>query len=284
MLALLLSPAVAAAQVPYRTVVIFGDTQTTAKGDPNQYADFTSQIRLIHLRVQLGVRLMPRNTATPNAASTSTLLRKLFDEEILVASSPLVFGEDDLTPGERQLVAKAVVSRRCEFSTGRVLARGLLRELGSETAELLRDSDRVPIWPEGVVGSISHCDDLCAVAIGDRARFRGVGLDVEPDEPVKEGVERVVCGPGESAWLDLAKGEERSRRIKMVFSIKEAVYKAFYPELRAFWGFQDVQTEIDLEGERFRASLPEGPEVREIEGRVVRRQGWILSAVTRRRT
>ena len=95
---------------------------------------------------------MPRDTATPITASTSTLLRGLFDDEILVASSPLVFCEDDLTPGERELVAKAVDSRRREFSTGRVLARDLLRELGSETAELLRDSDRVPVWPEGVGG------------------------------------------------------------------------------------------------------------------------------------
>jgi 4'-phosphopantetheinyl transferase EntD len=217
-------------------------------------------------------------------ASASTLLKELFDDEILVASSPLVFDENDLPTGERELIVKAVTSRRRAFSTGRVLARGLLRDLGSETAELLRDPDRVPVWPEGAVGSISHCEDLCAVAIGEASRFWGIGLDVEPDEAVKEGVERVVCGPREIAWLDSVAGDERSRRVKMIFSIKEAVYKAFYPELRTHWGFQDVQTEIDLDGERFLASLPEGPKAREIEGRVVRRAGWILSAVARPRS
>jgi 4'-phosphopantetheinyl transferase EntD len=156
--------------------------------------------------------------------------------------------------------------------------------MGSETPELLRDSDRVPVWPAGVVGSISHCDDLCAVAIGARSRFRGLGLDVEPDEPVKEGVERVVCRPGEIGWLESAVGDERSRRIKMIFSVKEAVYKAFYPELRTYWSFQDVETTIDLDAERFCAVLPEGPDVREIEGRVVRREGWIISAVARKIT
>jgi hypothetical protein len=44
MLALLLSPAVAAAQVSYRTVIIFGDTQTAVNGGPLEYADFTDQI------------------------------------------------------------------------------------------------------------------------------------------------------------------------------------------------------------------------------------------------
>jgi 4'-phosphopantetheinyl transferase EntD len=220
---------------------------------------------------------MPRTIDTP----TTVLLADLFDADVQAASSPLVFDPDDLPAGESALVARAVDSRRREFSTGRVLARTLLRQLGAEIPELLRDTDRVPLWPSEVVGSISHCGDLCAVAIGKSSRFRGIGLDVEPDVPVKEGVERIVCRDSEHAWLDAASGDERSRRIKIIFSVKEAVYKAFYPELRTFWSFQDVETEIDLDGERFSASLPEGPEVREIEGRVARREGWILSAVER---
>ncbi len=218
-----------------------------------------------------------------SGARTDELLKDLFHPEIRSASSALVFEPDILPTGERDLVASAVDSRRREFATGRVLARRLLRQLGSEIPELLRDSDRVPRWPTEIVGSISHCEDLCAVAVGELSRFRGVGLDVEPDEPVKEGVERIVCRESELAWLKSASGDERSRRIKIIFSIKEAVYKAFYPELRTFWGFQDVETEIDLAGECFRAALPAGPEVREIEGRIARRNGWILSAVTRLR-
>ena len=222
---------------------------------------------------------MPRKLAAPSRE----LLADLFPEDVRIASSPLAFGLEDLPAGERELVASAVESRRREFSTGRVLARTLLTELDAEIPELLRDSDRVPLWPTEVVGSISHCEDLCAVAIGKSSRFRGIGLDVEPDESVKDGVERIVCRKPELAWLDTATGEERSRRIKLIFSVKEAVYKAFYPELRTFWGFQDVGVEIDLAGECFRAELPDGPEVREIEGRVARRDGWIFSAVSRSR-
>ena len=214
-------------------------------------------------------------------AAMEDLLDELFDVGVRVASSPLVFRSEDLPAGERSLVERAVESRRREFSTGRFLARSLLKDLDVEVTELLRDEDRVPLWPDRVVGSISHCEELCVVAIAERTRFRGIGVDVEPDEAVKSGVERVVCRESEKAWLSAVTGNERGRRIKVIFSVKEAVYKAFYPELRTFWSFQDVETEIDLPNERFRARLPEGPEVREIEGRIRRRGGLILSSVCR---
>ena len=98
------------------------------------------------------------------------------------------------------------------------------------------------------------------------------------------GVERVVCRPEEGPWLDGASDDEdRARRVRLIFSVKEATYKAFYPELRTFWSFQDVHVAVDESAERFIAHLPDGPDVREIEGRVLRRRGWILSSVCRRR-
>lgn len=218
--------------------------------------------------------------------STMTgLLDGLFDARIRVASSALVFRPEDLPTAERELVARAIDSRQREFSTGRVLARTLMKQLGAEVPELLRDSDRVPRWPDLVVGSISHCASLCVAAVGESAHFRGIGLDVEPDEPVRPGVERVVCRDSERAWLNATcgSGAERARRIKIIFSVKEAVYKAFYPELRTYWSFQDVELELNLEEECFRARLPDGPEVREIDGRIFRRNGWILSGVSRDR-
>lgn len=230
--------------------------------------------------------------------SRADLLDGLFDSPVCYAASGLDFGLSDIRPEERPLAAKAVASRQREFSTGRVLARRLLADQSVPDLPLLRTEDRVPIWPEGWVGSISHCDSLAAVAIAPAGTLRGVGLDVEPDEPVSSGVERVVCRGQEFAWLDRASedlsgsaavqnelrfAEARSRRVKLIFSIKEATYKAFYPEIRTFWSFQDVEVEVDIEAGRFLAALPESADVAEIEGRFARRRGWILSAVSRLR-
>ncbi|MFK7897294.1 MAG: 4'-phosphopantetheinyl transferase [Myxococcota bacterium] len=214
--------------------------------------------------------------------STDALVEGLMDPGVLVEAAALDFGLHDLLAEERPLVASAVETRQKEFATGRVLARRLLARMGRPAGPLLRDDDRVPRWPEGIVGSITHCEGLCLVAAASGRVQRGIGLDVEPDMPVREGVERVVCRGAEHDWVKQGADEEAcSRRVKLVFSIKEATYKAFYPELRTFWSFQDVGVEVDLEAGRFLASLPEGPDVRSVEGRVLRRDGFILSSVCR---
>lgn len=214
--------------------------------------------------------------------SPDSLVEGLLDAGVHAEASPINFGVADLLTEEKALVASAVESRQREFATGRVIARRLLRRSGRPDGPLLRDQDRVPVWPQGIVGSVTHCEGLCLVAIASTRVQRGIGLDVEPDEAVRDGVERLVCRGAEHDWVNAAgDAEARSRRVKLIFSIKEATYKAFYPELRTFWSFQDVGVEVDLEAERFVADLPDGPDVRKIEGRVIRREGFILSSVCR---
>ena len=209
--------------------------------------------------------------------SVENLLEGLLPTEIRASATTIADHVGELFPEERPLIAKAVPSRQHEFSTGRVLARRLLEELGVSGVALLRDDDRVPRWPADVVGCLSHSDSLCIAAVGRASRFRGIGLDCEPDEPVSQDVERVVCRGEEHDWVAAGRGDERGRRCRLVFSVKEAVYKAFYPRTRVFWSFQDVGVSIDLERGRYRASLPESAGRAEIEGRVVCRDGWILS-------
>lgn len=214
--------------------------------------------------------------------SPDALVEGLLDPGVQVEASALEFGVADLLAEEKPLVASAVESRQREFATGRVLARRLLRRSGRQDGPLLRDQDRLPVWPQGIVGSVTHCEGLCIVAIASARVQRGIGLDVEPDEGVRAGVDRVVCRGAEHDWVNAAEDADAcSRRVKLIFSIKEATYKAFYPELRTFWSFQDVGVEVDLDAERFVAELPDGPDVRRVEGRVIRRDGFILSSVCR---
>jgi 4'-phosphopantetheinyl transferase EntD len=206
-------------------------------------------------------------------------LRGLFGSEVHIDASSLCTGAMGLSSAEQALVAGAVPGRRREFATGRLLARRLLAELGYLDFELLRDSDRVPSWPENVVGSISHKEELCIVAVASARDRAGLGLDVEPDLPVKPGLERLVCRPRERDWVKSAGPSEQGRRCRAVFSAKEAVYKAFFPRLRQAWGFQDVELEIQLDLDSFRAQLPPSADRGQVEGRILRRNGWILSAV-----
>ena len=147
---------------------------------------------------------------------------------------------------------------------------------------MLPDADRVPVWPPGVVGSISHKRDLCVVAVAPAQGRRGLGLDIEPDQPARSGLERIVCRDDERRWVDAEGPEAAGRRCRVVFSAKEAVYKACFPELRERWSFQDVGVRIDLEAERFVARLPGPAPTSSLEGRILRRHDWILCGVERR--
>ncbi|MEM9177337.1 MAG: 4'-phosphopantetheinyl transferase superfamily protein [Myxococcota bacterium] len=207
------------------------------------------------------------------------LLAGLLPDPVHVAGATITDRVADLFPEEHAFVERAVEKRRHEFATGRVLARGLLARLGHPDFPILREDDRIPVWPDGIVGSISHAGNVCLAAAAAATGSAGIGIDLEPDEPVDSDIERVVCRDGEHAWVAEAGDGERPRRTRIVFSVKEAVYKAFYPRTRTFWSFQDVRVEIDLEAEAWRAFLPESAGVAEACGRVARREGWIVSAI-----
>ena len=207
----------------------------------------------------------------------------LLPPTVRLASGRIVDRTAELIGAEDEAIARAVDSRRAEYATGRVFARSLLESLGAPRVPLLREPDtRLPLWPDAFVGSITHSDALCVVAVARATDHAGVGLDVEPDAPTDSEIERVVLRDHEHDWVGQGAGadpEERSRRCRLVFSAKEAVYKAFYPRTRTFWSFQDVVLDLDLEAGSFEASLPESAGRAKATGLVVRREGWIFSAV-----
>lgn len=208
------------------------------------------------------------------------LLEGLFAPSVEVRVSAIEYSLSDLPLREAECLRKAVVSRQREFATGRVIARRALESLGVTGHDLVRDQDRVPAWPTGVIGSISHTRGLCAVAVALSDEFQGVGLDVEPAEPVRPELETRICTERERDWLrELPSESERAISCRLVFSVKEAVYKAFFPQLREFWGFLQVETEIDFDSGVFVAQLPEGSGPASVTGRFARRQGWIMSGV-----
>jgi len=176
------------------------------------------------------------------------LFRPLLPSTVLLAEMPPDLAHPaHLRPAEYRLIERAVPKRQREFAAGRILAHTLLGELKTTAPALLSDADRVPIWPEATVGSITHCASLCAVAIADIASSAGIGIDVEPAKPLNHELLPQVLRPDEYAQLMALPPSLRPLGGILVFSIKEAVYKAIYPRRRVFLDFQQV--EIAFEGE-----------------------------------
>ena len=152
----------------------------------------------------------------------------------------------DLFPMEEAYAASFGESRALEFASGRAAARVALGRIGVAPCEIGR-SGRLPIWPESVVGSIAHTSTLAAAIAGPATHHHGLGIDIEGRTAVSPEVAERVLTPAERAWMPAP--EWRT----MIYSGKEAVYKAAFPLTGEFLGFQDVELEIDFEAGVFRA-------------------------------
>lgn len=182
-------------------------------------------------------------------------IESLFPEGVVVECGDPERIEGELHPLERGLVGRAIEKRAREIVAGRALARRAFERLGIRDAPLLRGEDRAPIWPAGIVGSLSHTRGLCAVVAARAGELRGLGIDLEGGRELPERLLSLVCTPGELEEIGSLASGERARRGRLVFSAKESVYKCQYPLARRWLGFRDVALEIDPSAERFRARL-----------------------------
>jgi 4'-phosphopantetheinyl transferase EntD len=201
-------------------------------------------------------------------------------DEILPAAiaSSVVFGdvpEDELFPDEILQIAKAVPHRRAEFTTGRACARRALAALGVAPAAILSGPEREPLWPDGVVGSITHCAGFRAAAVGRAAQYRTIGIDAEPDEPLPEGILDLVSLPSERSQLERAAGVHLDR---VLFSAKESVYKAWFPVARRWLGFEQAVIALKSDG-TFDVHVLVASPIDGMRGRWLARDGLVLTAV-----
>ncbi|MER5887874.1 4'-phosphopantetheinyl transferase superfamily protein, partial [Streptomyces sp. NPDC001941] len=191
---------------------------------------------------------------------------------------------DDLTPAplfpeESVLVAGRRPSRVRQFATARGCARRSMAALGLPPVAVPVGAGGAPRWPSGVVGSITHCDGYRAAAAALERDALAVGIDAEPAGPLPEGVLGLVASDAERAALPTAPGICWDR---LLFSAKEAVYKAWYPGTRRWLGFRDAHLSLYEDG-TFAArllpvDLPPGA-VREFTGRWLVDGGLAVTSV-----
>ena len=193
------------------------------------------------------------------------------------------FGEtppDPLLAGEEGLVERAVETRRMEFARGRSCARRAMAVLGVRSSPILAREDRSPIWPAGVVGSISHCRNYCCAAVARADAWAAVGLDAELLQPLELDLEQQILVEDERRGLErLPDGLPWAC---VAFSIKEAIYKAWQPLMRRWLGFHDAFVRLDPPTSRFEADLIGAAvpaSLRRVEGRFVIDGPLVISAL-----
>ena len=211
-------------------------------------------------------------------------------ERILPDGAPVATAREDrdgaLYPEEAAVVARAVEKRRREFTTGRACAREALAQLGEPHQPIPPGPRGEPLWPAGVVGSITHCDGYRACAVARDADLLSIGVDAERNEPLPEGLLGDIALPDEQGMLQrLAHEDPAVCWDRLLFSAKETVYKAWYPLARRWLGFEDAIVALDRVARTYSAHLlvpgpvVEGRELTGFRGRWVADGGLLLTAI-----
>ncbi|GAA0912423.1 4'-phosphopantetheinyl transferase family protein [Streptomyces thermoalcalitolerans] len=220
-------------------------------------------------------------------------------EELLPDSVVAVetYGDEEtdrapLYPEERALVARAVDKRRREFTGVRACARRAMEKLGVPPQPVLPGERGAPRWPDGLTGSMTHCDGYRAAALARTTDLASLGIDAEPHAPLPEDVLPTVALPAEQRRLaDLAVLHPDVHWDRLLFSAKESVYKAWFPLTGAWLDFMEADIEIRTAagtgrhgGFRARLLVP-GPLVGDrrldcFEGRWTVGRGLVATAVT----
>ena len=149
-----------------------------------------------------------------------------------------------LHPAEENYFSQlSSVSRKEHYRSGRICAGEVLSKLGTLGQPVLRDPQtREPLWPEGISGAITHCGKWAAAAAGKTSDVSGIGIDLEDlERQVDSRISRHVCIPEEQKWLQECGEDFLEQNLKIIFSAKESIFKAFFPYTRTYLHFHDAR-------------------------------------------
>lgn len=223
-------------------------------------------------------------------------------EELLPGSVVAVEAHGDdavggatLYPEEEAVIARAVAKRRREFTGVRACARSAMEKLGVPPQPILPGERGAPQWPEGLVGSMTHCEGYCAAALVRASDLASLGIDAEPHDLLPEGVLESVALPAEQARLrDLSAVTPSVHWDRLLFSAKESVYKAWFPLTGTWLDFLEADIEISPAPARTQQALSgtlraellvpgpvvNGQRIAAFDGRWTVQRGLVATAVT----
>lgn len=148
-------------------------------------------------------------------------------------------------------LAQAGRKRQAEHLAGRIAAVHALQAYGEKAVPDIGDN-RQPLWPAGLYGSISHCEQT-AVAVVDSAP---VGIDIETvfSPTLADELAGMVASEAELTVLR-ACSLSFPLALTLAFSAKESLYKAFSDPLH----FHDAVV-CDLDNQHIIVRLPALPQ------------------------
>lgn len=203
---------------------------------------------------------------------------ELFPRPVSAAETFIARTPFPLFPEEEQAVQNAAPKRQMEYAAGRHCARLAMAALGHPPRGIPSGRDRAPLWPRGLVGSITHVADSCAAVVAPHRYFCSIGIDMENVNAVPDALMAEIVRPDESAEVAGLRCPDGADWPSLYFCLKEAAYKAYYPIHHEIIDFHGVRLRINAGDRSFVASFPATRRDLVLEGRYGVRHNYIRAA------
>jgi 4'-phosphopantetheinyl transferase EntD len=140
------------------------------------------------------------------------------------------------TQSQIRLKAMTAPTKRDEFLRSRWLMKNILKT----NTEPMTHADGDILWPPGMCGSLTHKRGDIALLIGDSSQLKSVGIDLEfRKSPI--GVGKKIATPSEQELIIALTSElVEEEAVSLIFSAKEALFKALFPLGRKMFWFDEA--------------------------------------------
>ncbi|WP_374188772.1 4'-phosphopantetheinyl transferase family protein [Rhizobium rhizogenes] len=191
-----------------------------------------------------------KSTKHLNLPSNIDLKYSLFGksaEFVALSYDPGCKFTDPLWPGEADHVSAAVTVRKSEYVAARSAARRAMGELGLPLGSIGRSNTGAPVWPAGVIGSLSHGAGDAIAVVGSRSNVLTLGIDLEAAIPLPEDIASGVIMPEDQVEAANLRLHHPKSWQMVIFSAKEAFYKAYHQYTAEFVDFGAIFLRFNLD-------------------------------------
>jgi 4'-phosphopantetheinyl transferase EntD len=147
----------------------------------------------------------------------------------------------------------AVSKRKAEHLASRWLVKQRLTQLGLPHFVLRNAPDRSPLWPTGIQASLSHSNNVAVMAATREPLCVGVDVEQLMAEETADETADLLMSSEEKQYL-LAQPLSFAQAATLLFSLKESLYKALWPQLHQSMDFLQAEV-VELNVEKGHAEL-----------------------------
>jgi enterobactin synthetase component D len=146
--------------------------------------------------------------------------------------------------GIPESLERASAKRQREFIVGRYCSSIALDQLlGASGGRVIGiGNHREPLWPQNVVGSISHSDTHALAVVARQDDAASLGVDIENWIEQKSAAELIPLITSSASETNLLKARSftETQALTLIFSAKESLFKCLFPLVQEYFGFNDA--------------------------------------------